>query len=371
MPTLLERLVAAEHHLRPLVGNLSPALAVRLFSSGRTAVAKWIVAQRPVHRDIPADGRVVAWGLEFGMGLWNAAGMFKDGRGYELAVRQGAGAFVAGTTTSRARAGNVRSGIRWPAASYARSGSASNWMGLPNPGHEVVARRIHNTVRHPACPLGASVAAEPGLDADVAIAELLHGMRLYEQAGVDYLEVNESCPNTEHHDVADSLVQRLQQISDGFLRHRTRRLPVVVKFSVDTDPQQIPALLSMLIDLNYDGIILGNTSTDYSKHAAAVDPHDRPLYDFFTKNFGGGLSGALVRQDAQDLARIAQQTLDSIKPSREFHVIRCGGIAQASDLRSSQADGIQLHQWYTGYYEAFARHGHDLYAVMAQQVLHG
>jgi dihydroorotate dehydrogenase len=332
-------------------------------------VADWIVTERPDVRDIPPEMSVSAWGLQFRMGLWNAAGMFKSGKGYELAVRQGAGAFVAGTTTSRPRAGNVRSGIRWPAASYARSSSASNWMGLPNPGHEAVARRMHDTERHPGCPLGASVTAEPGLDPDLAISELVQGMQLYAQAGVDYLEVNESCPNTAHHEVSHDLYERLSRISEGFLRRRQSPLPVVVKFSVDTDPLQIPELLTMLIDLGFDGIILGNTSTNYRKHESALDPRDRALYTYFSQTFGGGVSGAAVRQDAQDLARIAQEALHTMKPSHEFHVIRCGGIATAADVLASQADGIQLHQWYTGYYEAFASYGHDLYVAMAKQVL--
>jgi hypothetical protein len=32
------------------------------------------------------------------------------------------------------------------------------------------------------------------------------------------------------------------------------------------------------------------------------------------------------------------------------------------------ANGVLLHQWYTGYYEAFARHGHDVYRALSESL---
>jgi hypothetical protein len=49
----------------------------------------------------------------------------------EVAARQGAGGWLAGSTTARPRAGNAGT----PFVPYPRSGAASNWLGLPNPGH--------------------------------------------------------------------------------------------------------------------------------------------------------------------------------------------------------------------------------------------
>jgi len=169
-------------------------VAVGLFSRGRTAFASWFGAHRvaesksiaPVHRP------VTAWGMPFNMPLWNAAGMFKKGEGYDAVARQGAGAYVAGTTTSLPRAGNTREGIQWPAATYPRSGVASNWMGLPNEGHATVAARLALSTRVQGCPVGASVSADPGMPDSLALPGLIQGMQLYDAAGVDYLELNES-----------------------------------------------------------------------------------------------------------------------------------------------------------------------------------
>jgi hypothetical protein len=160
----VERFASLEHRLRGVVSALPPAIAVRLFSAGRTAFAKRFASDVPrEHYVPPADVAVTAMGLAFRMPLWNAAGMFKGGEAYDVVAAQGAGAYVAGTTTSRVRAGNVRDGVQWPAVPYANSHASSNWMGLPNAGHRVVASRLATLTRVAGCPIGASVSAEPGL----------------------------------------------------------------------------------------------------------------------------------------------------------------------------------------------------------------
>jgi len=367
--SLLETLVRNEHRFRPFLSKLPPALATRLFSVGRSVVAERFVHERPSWQDMPEHSAVTAWGLTFRYPLWNAAGMFKHGTGYEVVARQGAGAYVAGTTTSRPRAGNTRSGVRWPAVVYARSHSASNWMGLPNEGHAVVADRLSRLDRVKGCPIGASVSAQPELDEMTALSELLDGMMMYERAGVDYIELNESCPNVEGHGdgpVLDAgLLRRLETIRERFLRTRQRPLPVVVKFSVDTDQHQLPELISTLIDMEFDGVILGNTSTRYGFHRDRIAAPDLALYDHFTREFGGGLSGAVVKDDALALATKAAQVVQDQAPRHEFQVIRCGGIASGFDVEASRTAGILLNQWYTGYFEAFATHGHQVYAALA------
>ncbi len=367
--SLLETLVRTEHTLRPLLSKLPPSLATRLFSAGRTFVADRFTRERPPMHDIPDRYAVTAWGLTFRYPLWNAAGMFKNGAGYEVVARQGAGAFVAGTTTSRPRKGNSRSGIRWPAVVYTGSRSASNWMGLPNEGHAVVADRLSRLTRIQGCPIGASVSAQPELDERTALEELLDGLQMYERAGVDYIELNESCPNVEGHGdgpvLDEGLLRRLETIRERFLRVRQRPLPVVAKFSVDTDQHQLRELIKTLIDMEFDGVILGNTSTRYGFHRERIARADLPLYDHFTEEFGGGLSGAIVKDEALGLSTKAARIVRDIAPRHEFQVIRCGGVASSFDVDASRAAGILLNQWYTGYFEAFARLGHDLYAELA------
>ena len=346
-------------------------LASRIFSAGRTRFSTAYANERPLPIAIDHPG-VNAWGLHLRLPLWNAAGMFKKGEAYEVVSAQGAGAYVAGTTTSRPRAGNTSDGIQWPAVVYARSRAASNWMGLPNEGHDVVAERLSQLQRHQGCPIGASVSAEPGLEEESALPELVVGLFAYDRAGVDYIELNESCPNVPSAghgpSLSDDLIRRLEYVSREFLSTRKRSLPVVVKFSVDTNPEQLEELLDRLVQLQFDGVILGNTSIRYDEMRNALHPADHKLYDRFVDAFGGGLSGEILKTDSLALSSRAVKIIEELKPEHEFHVIRCGGVSSADDLKESLDHGVILNQWYAGYFESFAANGHRLYEVVASQL---
>ncbi|MBM4178125.1 MAG: hypothetical protein FJ211_02175 [Ignavibacteria bacterium] len=368
--SVIELLAKSEFALRTVSSMLPPSLVVRSFTAARNVFLPRFAVDVPRQSfEPPQDQSVNAWGLQFRMPIWNAAGMFKKGHGYEMVAAQGAGAFVAGTTTSRARRGNIVRGIAWPSTQYPLSHSASNWMGLPNEGHATVAARLAKIQKVDACPLVASVSAEPGLEAAVALPELLEGMRRYDDAGVDYIELNESCPNVPGHaghaSVDDELLRRLDTVATQFLAQRRRRLPVVVKLSTDTSLEQLPELIKALVERSFDGVILGNTSTRYNALREQVHPDDRKLFDYFTSMYGGGISGALLRASSLASCAAAVRAVDNCGPHHEFNVIRCGGVAAADDIAASAFVGVHLNQWYVGYFEAFAQHGHDVYRELS------
>ena len=128
-----ERLASWERRFRPLLSAIPPWLAVRLYSAARRRFLAALAAAPPERAVDPPVRQRQLWGLRFRGPLFNAAGMFKRGEGYELASRQGAAAYLAGTSTARARNGNTYRGTDWPFAPYPRSAAASNWLGLPNP----------------------------------------------------------------------------------------------------------------------------------------------------------------------------------------------------------------------------------------------
>ncbi|MCB1058343.1 MAG: hypothetical protein KDD11_22815, partial [Acidobacteria bacterium] len=286
---------------------------------------------------------------------------------------QGAGFFLAGTTTARRRAGNEKAEIHWPFAPYPSSVAASNWLGLPNPGDPVVAQRLAGLERIPGCPVGASVAADPELAGEERMTALIRGLEAYTEAGADFLEVNESCPNTGEDPAEESreleeLGRRLERIRQGFLE-RPDRPPVVVKLSCDTDPAVVPEVVDRLLDEGFDGVNFGNTSTAYERRRGAVAASDRPLYDYFTTTFGGGVSGRPLKEDSLRLAAAAAEQRERRAPGREFHVVRTGGIEDAADVRRSLDAGVSLVQWYTGYFQAFAAAGHELYLELYDELL--
>ena len=363
---------------RPWLVRLPAPLAVAAYSVGRRRFLHRLVASPPseeVGWSPPESLAQTLWGLRFRTPVGNGAGMFKNGEGFAVAAAQGAGWYLAGTTTGQPWRGNRWGGrflgVAQPFAPYPRSAAASNWLGLPNDGTVVVAARLARRLqggRVPNMPVGASVAATPGLGEDAALTELVAGMETYAAAGVDFLEINESCPNTAEGQPGDSaLARRLEIVGERFLRRRSRALPVVVKLSCDTAVEQVPELLTLLLDSGFDGVNFGNTSRDYPALRVAILPAERRLFDFFTGRFGGGVSGRPLRQRSLDLVRATTENLAGRRLPREFHVLRTGGIDSAEDLATARAAGASLCGWYTGYFEAFAHHGHGVYRQLLEK----
>ncbi|MEM9553119.1 MAG: hypothetical protein AAGC60_02595 [Acidobacteriota bacterium] len=364
-------LAAAESYLRPHLVRLPPALAVRLYARGRRLALASLARRQPTPRLVPAGLERTLWGLTFRAPLLNAAGLWKSGApdGYRLAVAQGAGGWLVGTTTHRPRPGNRRRGIAQPFAPYPRSRAASNWLGLPNPGHAAVAKALASLIaageRVDGCPIGASLALDPAGDEvpeTQRLAELVVGLERYADAGVDFLEINESCPNTEA-DVAgfEALERRLDHVAARFLSRRERP-PVIVKLSCDTPLESVAPLVDLLVERGVDGINFGNTSTAYRVLRPDIDRRELRLFDHFTSTFGGGLSGHPLRPLSLELCRAAARRLAERPPAHEVHIVRTGGVESSGDIERSLDVGASLAQWYTGYFERFAAVGHDVYA---------
>ncbi len=352
-----------ESRLRPFITKLPPRIIISRYSSGRLDFLAKLKEEVPSKSYNPLEelSREL-WGIKFRSPIMNAAGMFKNGECYEMVARQGAGAYLGGTGTWNSRSGNEKEGIYLPFVPYPKSHSASNWLGLPNDGDEVNSQRAKQLERSGNTPIGWSIMGSPDFQGEEKLRYLVEGIRLYAQAGVDFLEINESCPNTAHgRPQDDDLANRLRYVKEHFLDQRTRRLPVVVKFSNDTEAEQLPALLDLLFELSYDGVNFGNTSTAYYRRKERIEPNERKLYDFYTQTFGGGVSGKPLRESSLELASQAVEYAKAGQPSQEFHVIRTGGVETLEDIQESERAGIFLNQWYTGYFENFAKHGHDIY----------
>lgn len=360
-----EQLARWEGAARPYLARVLPGPVVtRLYSAGREAfldryveesVEKPYTPPQEYHREL--------WGIAFQSPLMNAAGMFKDGRGYEVVAAEGAGAYLAGTVTPSPRDGNEKGGIGRPFTPLPASDAAVNWLGLPNDGYTTVAERLAGIERQEGCPVGVSLAGDPERPADESQTSLLEGLHLFADVDtVDFLEINESCPNTGEERLLESgLADRLAYLEDGFLEARRDTPPVVVKFSNDTETEQVPELVNLLLEHGYDGVNFGNTSTAYDTHQDAVAEEEHRLYDYFTDTFGGGVSGEPLRERSLELSRRAVNRVETVDVSQDFNVVRTGGIREPGHVRNSEEAGVSLNQWYTGMFDAFASDGHDLY----------
>lgn len=367
--TITEILSRADKPIRRLMSNLSPQFTTFFYSYSRKPFLRMLSGETvPNKYIIDKKNNTTLWDITFNIPLFNAAGMFKNGDGYYTVANQGAGAFLAGTTTKIPRKGNIKNSIIHPFAPLSLSGVAINWMGLPNPGHRIVARRLSNIEKVNGCPIGASIASDTDVDFQNQMKGILFGLQQYDKAGVDFIELNESCPNVSTHKSGNSidqkLLDRLDVISTNFLKKRKRNLPVILKISVDTNADDIPNLIDILIDMEFDGINLGNTSTDYEKIYENINSKEKKLFNYFTSEYGGGVSGKPLKQKSLNLASKAADHLSEKDMSREFHIIRTGGIENISDVNKSLEKGISLCQWFTAYFEDFGKLGHGLYYDM-------
>ena len=359
LATILSRI---DHAFRPHLTSLSPHLFTHLYSSTRPWFSALAARDSVQLQVVPKHLAVKLRNITFRSPIGNAAGMYKQAEGYERAYAQGAGFYVAGTTTSLPRIGNKKHGIFLPFVPYPKSHSASNWLGLPNKGHFEIARIISKFTHYPEFPIGASVSMDPGMNAPEGLQGLIDGIKAYQDAGCDFIELNESCPNvpghSSAHDILDaSLVSRLDAIANSI---DLKALPIIVKFSNDTDSSLMKPLISLLFERNFAGINLGNTSTAYQKHLRNMHVDDRKHVEYFTREFGGGLSGAILRESCLSLCKEARKHVSELNKN-DFAIIATGGIEYAEDITKALRAGANLTQWYTGYFERFGVDGNRIY----------
>lgn len=360
-----------ESKINSLITKLPPKTVVAKYSAGRLDFLEKFKHEECKPHVPPKELEKILWGLCFRSPIMNAAGMFKNGDCYELKANQGAGGYQSGTTTANDRRGNEKEGIYLPFVPYRGSHAASNWLELPNDGHGAVAKKLAFQKRTEGCPIVHSVMESP--DAKTRydkLAGLIDGMNQFGDVA-DVLVMNKSCPNTGEGKPDYGLVyEDLRAVRDRFLERREGIFPkVMIKWSNDTKVEDVPRVMDMMFELGFDGVEFGNTSTDYKTLRNSIVERERKLYDYFTTTFGGGVSGAPLKQRSLLLCAAAMQYLRAGSPKQEFHVWRTGGIQWADDIKESDKIGVSMNLWFTGYFEKFAEHGHDVYKELYKELI--
>lgn len=368
-------LMSLEKFFRPILFNAPEKFTIKSYSKGRKKILENLDNQPlndiSLSENISSELGANIMGLNFRTQVMNAAGMFKNIECYNLAERLGAGGYVGGTLTLEPREGVLKEGIQHPFLKLPESHSSLNKLGLPNKGiYNALAEiyKIKESGQKNNFPLGVSLSYNPDVPGEVTrLSQVVYGMNLCNMAGADFIELNESCPNTKKEE--GNLENRLKFISENFMNQQnsfvnfppfSRNIsPVVVKFSNDTNPSQVPELVGMLIHYGFNGVNFGNTSTKYKKQRNLISEKEKKYFDYFTKKFGGGISGRPLKESSLELA---SEAVRYAKPrDNGFAVIRTGGIETADDIYDSLKAGIDLVQWYTGFMEGLARDGINVY----------
>jgi dihydroorotate dehydrogenase len=376
MQYIVEGLAKLDAQFRSVISNVVPfPVNSYFYSNARKLFIKLLTSTKINPISIPEHSHIKLWNIDFTCPIFNAAGMFKNGEGYYTCAKMGAGAYLAGTTTYTARTGNKKYGMKHPFIPYPYSKAYSNWMGLPNYGHSHVANKISKIQKFKNCAIGISIAENPVPKNELkTIKEVIEGIKLYEKAGVDFIEVNLSCPNVIHNTCSNSnvidtaTIDKLTYLSRNFLKQRNRNLPLLVKYSNDITDEELFAVIEILIDLGFDGINIGNTSTKYEHYLRSIHTKDISNYKKFTQTFGGGLSGKILKENSLHISKLAVEYINKKNINQEFNVIRTGGIETAEDIINSKNAGIKLNQWFSGFFDMFCRYGFNTYREIIEKI---
>lgn len=345
--------------LRPALGRvLPPDLFIKLYSKTRSSFLKHLAGAFEGEQQQAADyypTTLFKNGLVFRNDLGNAAGFDKDGSLLEFNYRLGAGFAVVGTVLDRPFAGNripVLGGSANPWTPLHFSASAINSLGLPSRGVSEAVENVRTFRKKHSpenFPIGMSIMGHP----EDGEEEKVHGIASCVESAlevVDFIEINESCPNTTHDESEQMMCRRIQRVVQ--LRDRADRyVPVLVKLG---DLGAVDYTVSYLSDLGVDGIVGLNTQKDYSHLETKIDRRELPLFRHYTGTYAGGVSGAAIRDRA--FAQI-QAAADAIQRSgSSMLLVHVGGIFSPRDIQDSRAinavcggqNVVGLREWYTG-----------------------
>lgn len=261
------------------------------------------------------------WNLSFDNPVGIAGGFDKNATMIAPLAALGFGHIDFGTFTPRPQSGNEKPRL----FRLVSEQSIQNAMGFNNEGADVIERRVRKIYPF-VIPIAANIGKNKATSNEDAISD-------YEALGrkfnglCDFFIINVSSPNTPN-------LRALQEnsfISEliGAMKKITNR-PLVLKLAPDMSADQAIALCECAVRSGASGIIINNTSVDYS-----LSPNAR---DF------GGLSGRLITEKSRKLfAQVARELFGRTV------LISCGGIDSAQEAYERIKSGASLVQIFTAF----------------------
>lgn len=264
--------------------------------------------------------RVDAFGQSFRNPVGVAAGFDKNAEIPDSLAALGFGHVEVGGVTAEPQAGNPRPRLfRLP-----EDRALINRMGFNNDGADIVGDRLGDV--DCSVPVGVNIGKSKSTPNDDAESDYRYTFEHVEQGG-EYFVVNVSSPNTpglrelQQRDRLESILGTLQDAG---------ATPLLVKLSPNLTDAAIEDALDVVDDLDLDGVIATNTSTD--RPASLRGDH---------ADEEGGLSGKPIEAEATSMVRFVAERID--KP-----VVGVGGISDAEGAYEKIRNGASIVQLYTG-----------------------
>ena len=279
------------------------------------------------------------FGLSFNNPVGLAAGFDKDAAWFAKLSALGFGHVEVGTITGQAQPGNDQPRLfRLPA-----DNAIINRMGFNNRGADNAARRLANSRRFRQSDiLGINIGKTKVVPVESATEDYLYSFeRLFTFA--DYFTVNVSSPNTpglrtlQNREPLIELLTSIQAKNDQLSAdHEVTKKPILLKIAPDVTDEQLQDIISILKEIQLDGIIATNTTLSRADLRT-------PKTDVEAIG-NGGLSGAPLTQRSREVVSSLYSELQG-----EIPIIGVGGIMNGEDAWQMILAGASLVQIYTGF----------------------
>ncbi len=261
------------------------------------------------------------WNLSFDNPIGIAGGFDKNATMIAPLAALGYGHIDFGTFTPRPQSGNEKPRL----FRLVSEQSIQNAMGFNNEGADIIEHRVRKIYPFK-IPIAANIGKNKATPNEDALSDYEVLARKFDGL-CDFFIINVSSPNTPN-------LRALQEnsfISEliGAMKKITNR-PLVLKLAPDMSADQAIALCECAVQSGASGIIINNTSVDYS-----LSPNAR---DF------GGLSGRLITEKSRELfAQVARELFG------RTILISCGGIDSAQEAYERIKSGASLVQIFTAF----------------------
>ncbi|MGJ8639788.1 MAG: quinone-dependent dihydroorotate dehydrogenase [Opitutaceae bacterium] len=326
-----------ENIVRPTLFRMEPEQA---HDRGRTALMT--LGKVPMlcpllrrYNQVKEDQPVKLFGLEFPNRVGLAAGMDKDGEFPKAIEALGFGHVEVGTVTPNEQPGNPRPRLfRLP-----ESKALVNRMGFNNKGSEAMLKSLEKNFPKGkrGIPVGVNIGKAKTTPLENAVDDYVASFRaLADQA--DYFTINISSPNTPGLRELQSesyLRDLLSTIRDENLSS-AKKLghsphPLLLKIAPDLTFKEIDEILTVLLELDYSGIIASNTTIARPKGIHTTED--------------GGLSGGeYLRRRSNDVINYIYRSTEGKLP-----IIGVGGIDSVEAAGEKIDAGASMVQIYTGW----------------------
>ena len=307
---------------KPLLFRLPPETAHNLIHTAMPAAQGTAVETAVGQRYGLEDERlrVDALGQTFPTPVGVAAGFDKNAEVPSMLAALGFGHVEVGGVTAEKQPGNPRPRMfRLP-----EDRALINRMGFNNHGADEIGARLD---RHdlPDVPIGINIGKSKSTPLEEAADDYAYTYERVAESG-DYFVVNVSSPNTpglrelQNREHLESILGRLVDLGAS---------PLLVKLSPDLPEPAIEDALGVVDDLDLDGVIAVNTTTERPDGLRSANRAEE-----------GGLSGAPIEDRATD-------TVEFVARRTDVPVIGVGGVSSAEGAYRKIRAGASVVQLYT------------------------